>query len=101
MKERYVKPQLLFESFSLSQTIAKDCGDTHSGTLGESNHYDAETCEWDAGDYTIFFDHCGDEQVPPIEGSGMTEEEYEAMIADIVGLCYNNPDGGQTIFSSL
>lgn len=85
MKERYVKPALRFESFALSQTIAQDCGDTHDSTLGESNHYNANTCGWDVGGFTIFFDHC---DYP------MDEDE------EVEGVCYNNPDGGQTVFSS-
>ena len=86
MKESYVKPTIYFESFALSQTIAVDCGDTHSGTFGPgSNHYNMYTCSWDVGGFTVFLEHCDYE---------MEEDE------EIEGLCYNNPDGGQTIFSS-
>jgi hypothetical protein len=85
MKEQYRKPLIFFESFSLAQTIAKNCGDTHQSTLGESNHYDAYTCEWDVGGFTLFFDHC---DYP------MDEDEQ------VEGICYNNPDGGQSVFSS-
>ena len=100
MKERYVKPQLLFESFSLSQTIAKDCGDTHDSTLGESTHYEVTTCMWDVGGYTIFFDHCGDEQIDmPEEGEYDDIYEYVAEVLEVE--CYNNPDGGQMVFSSM
>lgn len=92
MKERYIKPMIYFESFSLTQTIARDCGDTHTGTLGESNHYDETTCEWDLGGFTIFFltdgDRCDD-------GPDEPGDEYE-----IDAFCYNNPDGGREIFSS-
>lgn len=90
MKEEYRKPLIFFESFSLSQTIARNCGDDHSGTMGESNHYNENTCEWDIGGFTIFFiDRCDD-------GPDGPEDEYE-----IEGICYNNPDGGQTVFSSI
>lgn len=91
MKMTYVKPEILFESFALSQTIAKNCGDTHSGTFGESTHYNENTCMWDIGGFTIFFLENGCDDGPDEEG-----DEYE-----IEGMCYNNPDGGQEIFSSL
>ena len=86
MKETYVKPVIYFESFALTQTIARNCGDTHTSTLGESNHYNENTCCWVIGGITLFFeDHCN---YPMDDG-----EEIE-------GLCYNNPGSGQTIFSS-
>jgi len=85
MKEQYVKPSIFFESFSLTQTIARNCGDTHDSTLGESNHYNEYTCEWDVGGFTLFFDHCD---------YVMDEDE------EVEGICYNNPNGGQTVFSS-
>ena len=99
MKERYVKPLLLFESFSLSQTIAKDCGDTHDSTLGQSNHYNADTCNWVIGEgddaiVLFFYDACAD-----AEELGF-DEEYPGTLDDVEGLCYNNPDGGQMLFSS-
>lgn len=90
MKETYVSPALFFESFALSQTIARNCGDTHSGTLGESTHYNERTCMWDLGGFTIFFTSNGCDDGPDEEG-----DPYE-----IEGVCYNNPDGGQEIFSS-
>ena len=86
MKEQYRKPMIFFEGFSLTQTIARNCGDKHQGTLGESTHYNENTCTWDLGDFTLFFDHC-DYQ--------MEEDE------EIEGVCYNNPNGGQTVFSSV
>lgn len=90
MKEQYVKPLIAFENFSLTQTIARNCGDKHQGTLGESTHLDEYTCMWDLGGFTIFFIENGCDDGPDEEG-----DEYE-----IEGVCYNNPDGGQEIFSS-
>jgi len=89
MKESYRKPLIFFENFSLAQTIARNCGDTHSGSLGESTHYNENTCTWDIEGFTLFFGHC-DEPVE-LDDDGNWEME---------GLCYNNPDGGQTVFSS-
>ena len=100
MKEQYVKPSILFESFSLTQTIAKDCGDMHDSTLGESNHYDPYSCQWIVGRNTdtpsvyFFVDACDDsaEIGDPEPGDDLDEV--------LEGMCYNNPDGGQMIFSS-
>jgi len=87
VKESYVKPAIYFESFALSQTIARNCGDTHDSTLGESTHYNENTCTWDLGEgFTLFFGHC----------------DYEVEDGEEIGaFCYNNPDGGQELFSSV
>ena len=87
MKENYVKPKLLLESFTLSQTIAESCGASHDSTLGEPTHYDATTCEWDVGGFTLFFEHC--------------DLNMEDFNNNYETLCYGNPNGGQTVFSSL
>lgn len=88
MKEMYVKPLICVESFALTQTIARSCGDTHQSTLGQSKHADENTCAWDIGGYTIFYDatYCEDDDPGPID--------------EIEGYCYNNPDGGVTLFAS-
>lgn len=94
MKQPYVKPLIRFESFVLSQTIARNCGDTHNGTLGQSTHADENTCAWDmGGGDTIFYDHCNEDMTPSDEIS------MEELLADM-GYCYNNPSGLQTVFSS-
>lgn len=94
MKETYVKPSIFFESFSLTQTIARNCGDTHTGTFGPgSNHYNENTCEWDVGGLMLFF--TSDPSGRCEDGPDEAGDEYE-----LEGICYNNPDGGQEIFSS-
>lgn len=98
MKELYVKPSIFFESFSFTQTIAKNCGDTHSGTLGESTHWNEHTCTWDVGGYIIFLDTntlCSD-----AEESGDGETVWEDGEIEAGGACYNNPSGGMQMFSS-
>lgn len=92
MKEAYVTPRIHFESFTLSQNIAKNCGDNHKSTMGESTHYNEQTCTWDlpGGDLKIFWaDPC----------TYLVDEDVD-LDEDIEGLCYNNPDGGQHLFSS-
>ncbi len=97
MKEQYIKPSIYFESFSLTQTIARNCGDTHSSTLGQSNHYNEYDCQWivgkgDEASIYFFVDTCQD--AGEIGDPGPDDE------FSINGLCYNNPDGGQELFSS-
>ncbi|MBQ5951132.1 MAG: hypothetical protein IJL66_03155 [Lachnospiraceae bacterium] len=98
MKEQYVRPVVYVESFTLTQTIAKDCGDMHQGTLGESNHYDEYSCVWNVGGVILFYsDHCED-----YDSMGLEEGEEFGPDDDfeIGGRCFNNPTGGQQIFSS-
>ena len=100
MKEEYVKPLIVFESFSLTQTIARNCGDTHDSTLGQSNHLEPNSCQWIVGDpndpdtASIYFFEgaCRDAEEG---GIGGPDDDW-----DFGALCYNNPDGGQEVFSS-
>ena len=85
----YVKPQLQVEYFTLSQSIANGCNVPGGGTtLGKPNHWDKATYGWDLGNWVIWSDSakCWNELAGPEE--------------NIVGLCYNNPNGGCTIFNS-
>lgn len=99
MKEEYIKPILMFETFTLSQTIAKNCGDTHtSSSFGESNHYNENTCQWVMGEFLVFMNTGCD-----IETTG--DPEMDALLLDSLlaeyGACYNNPENGQPVFSSM
>ena len=93
MKEKYVKPALYVESFTLSQSIAMLCGkegeisryrwNMHGLPLSESD----STCAWDAGGGWLLFH----------EGStcnwNMDEFTWE-------GICYNSPNDSTPLFSS-
>lgn len=83
MKNKYVKPTLSVEMFSLTQAIARDCGDSIPKSQLTLN--DAQTCTWNlGGGNTVFIanQHC------TIDGTTM---EY---------VCYNNPSEGNFIFRS-
>ena len=87
MKELYVKPMIAIESFSLCQSIARHCDNYHISTAGEATHYNEDTCVWDAGGFTFFYeDHC--------------DYSMDADSWEIEGACYNNPEGAVGIFSS-
>lgn len=83
MKAKYVKPTLCVEMFCLTQSIARDCGD--SIPQSQLDFSDPHTCRWNmGGDNTVFIvnQHC------TIDGTKM---EY---------VCYNNPSEGNYIFRS-
>ena len=83
MKAKYVKPTLSVEMFCLTQSIARDCGDSIPQSQLTSG--DPHTCCWDmGGGNTVFIvnQHC------KIDGTKM---EY---------ICYNNPSEGNFIFRS-
>ena len=90
MKQSYVKPRMIIERFALTQSIAAGCGAVPGGnTLGQPAHYYKSTCAWDVGGILLFLDReiCKDVQV------GEKDQ--------VMGYCYNNPDGGTAIFGSF
>lgn len=89
MKKTYTKPVLMMEDFTLSQSIAHNCGknlDWEQATLKYRG-----SCGWDldglkdtAGDVLFMDTH-----------SVCTLQTHEASL-----VCYNNPEGGWEIFNS-
>lgn len=82
MKKSYEKPVLYIERFTLTQTIAHNCGENLN--IGTATMTTKETCGWDVGPYEIFMD---------------------AQICDrptkhFDGVCYNAPAGGYNVFNS-
>ena len=83
MKANYTKPLLAVETFSLTQSTARDCGDSipkEQLTLG-----DIATCKWDLGGGMSVF----------VAGSTCTLDGEQMGFA-----CYNNPSEGNYIFRS-
>lgn len=89
MKQVYKKPVLCIEYFTLSQTIANGCGAVAGGnSLGRPNSGSKESCGWQMGDMSFWVagtTGCGIPLDPNTEG---------------MGVCYNNPEGGNSIFAS-
>ena len=83
MKANYTKPMLAVEFFSLTQTVARDCGG--SIPKDQLNFGDPNQCAWDlGGGMTVF-------TVPPnckINGENMGYG------------CYNKPSEGNYVFRS-
>ncbi len=96
MKETYLKPKIYFESFALSQTIARQC--TGGDAAAASNHYSENTgCSYDIGDITVFYEKNGCEMDMELDpDAGITLDE----LLEEFGVCYNNPEGGYQVFSS-
>lgn len=96
MKEKYFKPKIHFESFALTQTIARDCGYTSGGTSGYPTHYNEDTCVWDAGVVIIFFTNTEESgcDLGPNPDDPDEVFEYEDF-------CYNGPTPGMELFSSI
>ena len=91
MKAVYKKPEIRIERFTLSQTIAS-CGAVQDSTLGGPNQGTKAVCGWVVGSEVYWSSRpaCDD-------GTG---EVYPEGWDGLEGVCYNNPNGGTTIFSS-
>lgn len=90
MKERYVKPDLRVEYFTLSQSVANGgCGAPHwDDVMGGPNQVEKTTCGWDFG------------VGPAIWLLGIENCQEKWPDEAVSGICYNNPDGGFSIFGS-
>lgn len=87
MKARYVKPELMVESFTLTQNIANDCSVPGGSSLGRPGHWEKATCGWFLDDATILW------------ASGNCNVILDPNEV-VDGICYNNPGGDLTIFGS-
>lgn len=88
MKQTYVKPSIVVERFSLAQSIASGC-DARNEDWGHCNHWSKNTCGWQLPDgYTVIW-----ASNPPCNDLYGPDEPFQ-------GICYNNPEGGMTIFGS-
>ena len=89
MKLEYVKPRILVERFTLTQSIAASCGATGGTTLGKPTSQSAATCGWDLNG-VLFFTSSTVNICTEIVSDGFEREGY----------CYNNPTGSPAFFSS-
>ena len=88
MKKAYTKPGFYIENFSLSQSIATDCGliRGQEGTLGKPGLKTKESCGWDMGNLIVWTAN----STCTLEIGAETPFE---------GVCYNAPNGGTSIFA--
>lgn len=88
MKETYVKPSIFIERFSLTQNIASGCGDYTGAGLGTPTSGSKQQCAWDMGGLMLFLSS-------PTCNRPVGEDEV------IVDICYNAPNSGTTVFSTM
>lgn len=90
MKEKYVKPAIFIERFSLTQNIASGCA---GSTLGQphNNATDISNCAWDMGGIILFnTDAC---DVP----GGIKLQVGDTFEA----VCFNAPNSSLAPFATL
>lgn len=88
MKMKYVKPTMIVERFTLTQNIAYTCA-PHNADWGWATYADKSSCGWQLPDgFNIAWVEA------PMCNDLYGEDE------GILGVCYNNPEGGMTIFGS-
>ncbi len=92
MKMEYVKPRMIVERFTLTQSIAASCGAPAGGSsLGKPTSQSAATCGWDLNGEIIFTEST--------VGINCTMDVSDGYEAD--GYCYNNPSTMPAFFSSF
>lgn len=92
MKKKYNKPGIIIESFEIAQSISAGCGAKPGGegsTTGKPNHGDKLSCGWDMGNVSIWTSNNNNCKDIIIGENDIWQ-----------GVCYNNPNGVNTIFSS-
>lgn len=89
MKKVYEKPILHVEYFTLNQSIAAGCGAAHNSDWGGPSWYTKATCGWRLPDGETI-----------VWASKDACSEVVGVDDQLDGICYHNPDGGYTIFSS-
>ena len=83
MKKPYKKPVLCIERFTLTQTIAHNCGSNLDFGMGTMK--DKTSCGWEIVPGTVIFLDWPICTIPT--------EEFD-------GICYNAPEGGYNVFNS-
>ena len=94
MKKVYTKPVLMMEDFTLSQTIAHNCGDNLN--FSEATLKYKESCGWNVGD--VNFDGIVDVVFNTARACSIKADETYSD--GFVSVCYNNPGSGYNIFNS-
>ena len=92
MKQKYIKPAIVMERFDLAQSIAAGCtaddlAKTDS-TVGSPSHWNKTECGWMVDSGFILW------------ASTPACTQPTNPNANVDGICYNHPNGGNTIFNS-
>lgn len=84
MKKTYIKPEILFEDFSLNNSITTGCEKIATATMDECPY----TVETDYGSVNVFLD--------TMIGICDTREQD----GDYKGICYHVPTSADNVFTS-
>lgn len=95
MKKTYTKPALYMEDFTLSQSIAHNCGDGLDWS--QANLKYKSTCGWNTG---LDVDGNGVNEIVFTASAGSNCNKVLGEGEKFMGICYNNPDGGLNVFNS-
>lgn len=87
MKEKYVKPAIFIERFSLTQNIASGCAGSTLGTA--INSTDINQCAWDMGGIILFNSNACADGIKLQDG-----DTFEAV-------CFNAPNSSLAPFATL
>lgn len=90
MKAKYTKPVLVMEHFTLSQSIAHNCGDLLE--WDDATMKSKRDCGWKTG---FDIDADGKEDILFV-----SSDVCSYISEDFAGICYNNPEGGFNVFNS-
>ena len=88
MRQEYKKPMARVEYFALSQTIADTCG-ANSADLGFAALNEKPACGWQIDDMIYW-----------TNAQGSNCNQIVPANVDIGGICYQNPEGGVSVFNS-
>lgn len=91
MKNKYTKPVLMMEDFTLSQSIAHNCGKNLNWNQATLKY--KSTCGWSTGS-----DLNMDGEPDVIFTGGVCKPVIGEN--DFEGVCYNNPGNGLNVFNS-
>lgn len=92
MKEKYIKPRIIVERFTLTQSIAANCAvNASNSTIGTPKSADAHSCVWEVGGFAFFLENS---TVNCLNDVGATDDVLN-------GYCYNNPTPATALFSSF
>lgn len=94
MKKQYSKPGIIIENFELSQNIAAGCGAAHDSIWGSPNHSSKHSCGWTTQWGQVLWYEAS------ICNNTVQKPDDQNPEGQVNGVCYNNPDGGMTIFNS-
>lgn len=94
MKKVYTKPVLVMDDFTLSQSIAHNCG--HQLDFKQATLKYKDSCGWDLGIDGVY--EKGGSDILWVGGESCSIPT-DATVSG-AGVCYNNPEGGFNIFNS-